>query len=103
MIQIDMEIPKSCMTCPMLYDQMCCSITESKVDWSEYEKFRMSDCPLKEVKDNTATWEQIDNEADTFFTTHQYKCSNCGKIQLAKSKNIKNFRYCSKCGARMGR
>ena len=45
----DMGIPKCCSDCPILYDQMYCSITESKVNWGNYDKSRLDDCPLKEV------------------------------------------------------
>ena len=69
-------------------------IIERVEKWSKEHHYSKSDKPI-------GKWEQIDNDTDTFFTMHQYKCSNCGKIQIAKSKNIKNYRYCSKCGAKM--
>ena len=52
MIQIDMEMPKSCADCPLLYDQMSCSATGVGIDWNNYDKERLSNCPLKEVKES---------------------------------------------------
>ena len=50
----NMEMPKCCDDCPIAYDYMCCSITDTKF-WGEDDTYpdssesRMSDCPLTEI------------------------------------------------------
>ena len=39
-------IPKSCADCPICYDDMYCSITNSQMDCVNYVKTRHPDCPL---------------------------------------------------------
>lgn len=58
MIQIDMEMPKSCMTCPLCelisYKNyggfFICPITAKRLV-GRYDKTRRKDCPLQEVKE----------------------------------------------------
>ena len=52
MVQIDMEMPKNCSDCPLNYDMIFCSISETKMSWSKMDKERLPDCPLKELKEN---------------------------------------------------
>ena len=48
MVQIDMEMPECCMDCPLFYDNMMCSVTQTGADWENFDKERLSDCPLYE-------------------------------------------------------
>ena len=56
MIQIDMEIPKSCADCPLFgseddnYYWRWCKITDSVIRKTTCGKRRLDDCPLKEVE-----------------------------------------------------
>lgn len=46
-VMIDMEMPKCCSDCPILYDDMLCPITGTNIaDWNEIDKQRLPDCPL---------------------------------------------------------
>ena len=51
MIKIDMDMPKSCSNCDLLYDCMSCIVTGSKVDFDNYDTTRLSDCPLEDMDD----------------------------------------------------
>lgn len=46
-----MEMPKCCADCDLLYDYMCCSITGTHADFAKMDSERLSDCPLREIKE----------------------------------------------------
>ena len=50
MILVDIEMPKSCRDCPIVHDEIYCSITHKSVlDQSiDFMKERLPDCPLKQ-------------------------------------------------------
>ena len=56
MIQIDMDIPKSCADCPMCHPKgkdepwnYCCFATMDDINIEEWDSERYITCPLKEV------------------------------------------------------
>ena len=55
MIQIDMDMPESCMVCPICHDHTWCHapvpLEWGESDVSRYMLCRPEWCPLKEVKD----------------------------------------------------
>lgn len=94
MIQIDMEMPKSCAECPIsrYQDTHDCPVIRT---WSSaYREKRLDDCPLKEVP--SGKWEQINKNGTNVIP--QWKCSECG----AEFKCFDmDFEYCPRCGAKM--
>ena len=44
-----MDIPTNCSDCPIEYDMINCSVTDTRLDWSNMDKKRLQDCPLKSV------------------------------------------------------
>ena len=50
MIIIDIEMPKTCMECPILYDMMCCGITGSPIWRPNMTGDKLNNCPLHEIK-----------------------------------------------------
>ena len=53
MIQIDLEMPKCCEDCRLVYDNCWCMITGSRMDWEKSETERLPDCPLREIAKST--------------------------------------------------
>ena len=51
MVQIDIEMPKSCADCNYTFDSFdgstACGLNAIRIDWDK----RPNDCPLQEVKD----------------------------------------------------
>ena len=41
-----MEMPHSCEHCELCYDFMCCSVTDTHVDYPTMNTQRLGDCPL---------------------------------------------------------
>lgn len=52
MVQIDMEMPRSCYDCPCCYDLIYCNLSQCGVDQETAHEKRPDWCPLKEVKDD---------------------------------------------------
>lgn len=46
MILIDLDMPKSCMDCPMNYDYVYCSLNEKINNVFNYDESRHEECPL---------------------------------------------------------
>ena len=86
MIQIDMDMPKTCGDCPLSDPEMYCKL--SGLDIAAFNRKR-DDCPLKEVKHGK--WIYVYKKVPVF----NYQCSECG----ARSILFENF--CSYCGADM--
>ena len=89
MIQIDMEMPKSCGSCVYNESSCRCSITKSPIDRDYEYRERLSDCPLKEVP--TGKW--IKQKSFPNWS----KCSNCGNSWTYSSGEPP---YCPNCGSR---
>ena len=47
MLLIDMDMPKCCSDCPLMYDYLECSVTKKRLK-STMENERLADCPLSE-------------------------------------------------------
>lgn len=48
MLLIDMEMPKCCSDCPLMYDYLECSLTKSPLNLCAMENERLADCPLSD-------------------------------------------------------
>lgn len=58
MVQIDIEMPKSCDVCPFVASDWSCNCYVAdcyQVDVSDYEKVRHPCCPLREVQNELDT------------------------------------------------
>ena len=57
MVQIDIDIPKSCAMCPLLVpttpDVAYCKLTGNIADVESFDEMRLKDCPMREVNDET--------------------------------------------------
>ena len=66
MIQIDMDMPKSCMVCPMCHDHIWCHapipLEWGESDVSQHMTDRPEWCPLKEQEEQKRKW--LQNIAD---------------------------------------
>lgn len=51
MLMVDMDMPKSCFSCPLCYDFLYCPITETRTDDRHADDERLPDCPLKESEE----------------------------------------------------
>lgn len=123
MIQIDMEMPKSCDECPcVIYtaeekkaigycntsneDYYCKALDRfmeyDKVDGGVDILGKPNDCPLKEVNDKpSGKWKIHDG-----ILAHLLVCSNCGnEINITEAIHLdyykKHFKYCPNCGCAM--
>ena len=97
MIEIDLDMPKCCDDCKLVYDSCKCMITGSRIDWEKSEIERLSDCPLKESQ--TGHWIGIDEEPH-----EDYECDVCGHVVSTWTANIKpqeEYKFCPNCGADM--
>lgn len=52
MVKIDIDMPKSCEDCPLIYDMIQCCVTRSNLYGDAYGVARMPDCPLMEIEEN---------------------------------------------------
>lgn len=89
MIEIDIEMPKSC---------MCCQVSDSVPDCPckgntlifDYRDKRHPDCPLVEVEERkVGKW---------IYDSGSYKCPFCEHEITGKENDLN---YCCKCGAEM--
>ena len=104
MIQIDMDMPKSCKECPLTYTDTGDDVYFGKnikrcvFDNAEIsgEDSRYDDCQLREVK--TGHWIELDE-----CSNEGYYCSKCHKriIKIGWSNTVKKIKYCPNCGRRM--
>jgi hypothetical protein len=85
MIEIDVEMPKSCSECFAEYDYINCQITDKHLSYTDFDEKRMEDCPLRKKKYG----EWIDKGSLSC------RCSECG------CKNDKETKFCPNCGAEM--
>lgn len=46
---VRMDMPNRCYDCPICYDMMGCPITGNGLDWENYDKVKLEDCPLKSI------------------------------------------------------
>lgn len=60
MIQIDMQMPKSCDECFCNYDMLCCMVSGERFDWDSFAERRMEKCPLIDAGDVTSKLEELD-------------------------------------------
>ena len=90
MIQIDMEMPKSCEECPFSNSsQDNCSLL-----WIDSIRHSSTGCPLKEV--SVGRWIKMENWMDVGI---RVKCSECGQVFVLGDQVSRN--YCGNCGAKM--
>lgn len=88
MVQIDIEMPKTCGDCPLSDPEMYCPL--SGLDIAAFNKKR-DDCPLKEVKHGK--W--ITHKHDNII-----RCSVCNE-EVCFAVKKREFNFCPNCGARM--
>lgn len=84
MIQIDMEMPRSCSVCPFstndeITDTVDCSFTDAWIDYMEACVGRKNNCPLKEVPNNSG-WISVKDHYPTATTEYQVALSTGGVI-----------------------
>lgn len=97
MIQIDMDMPKSCADCPCgdAQDGWCYvhnEVLERTGNGYPSTGTRPDWCPLKEVKHGKWIWTEDKDDQYGYV----YKCSVCGTSTIGDSE-----RFCGWCGARM--
>ena len=99
MIQIDMDMPKSCFECDKTYKWkkdgkvQCPHINMPSI--SSNTTNRPSYCPLKEVP--TGHW-IFDKERLGYWIS---TCSECGHIFHGNEELIYKPKFCANCGAKM--
>ena len=102
MVQIDMDMPKSCETGRFAaYTEYChiiCFLTGNNV--SGLVKMRDAECPLVEVGEDinvttkTGRW--------IWKTEDKYYCSCCNEeIAVKEVMNVPQYEWCPMCGAKM--
>lgn len=93
----DMEMPKSCMSCPKKHG---CNIGCFN-GWLEDR--RASDCPLVEIEErNVGKWIEVwESQRDEFSGEYdewrEHKCSICDFQEMDAAR----FNFCPNCGAEM--
>ena len=92
MIQIDMEMPKSCDRCPLCNEDMyVCEVNANDVEYEWYDGLKPITCPLKEVNNKSvAHWIERDNGTEKWL-----ECDNCHGDSMAA------YNYCPNCGSPM--
>lgn len=95
MVQIDIEMPQSCLECSIRTVQVdslgdfyySCGFIDEPIKEGRHNQ-RHKDCPLKEIEQ--AEWEDYQDGMWIYA-----KCSKCGAIRDVRSK------YCPECGLKM--
>ena len=84
MIQIDMQMPKNCIDCPICNDYMECAIPINGRRWAEndvteFSKSRPEWCPMKEQEDVKPFHKCFGNEYTLIEDSGFDYCPYCGK------------------------
>lgn len=101
MIQIDMDIPKTCDDCPFhIYHsgkKYVCVATPLfyPMNLANYKDGRKDFCPLKEIAQEPRKGHWIANAPQYDMLNPQYICSECGNAHTRTTP------YCEMCGAKM--
>lgn len=101
MIQIDMEMPKSCSKCPLFNGEFgeCqhLGFNVNNAIKTDFTEERELNCPLKEVP-NGEWIERDDGWGDNY-----YDCSVCGEswATIDGTPFDNGMKYCPNCGAKM--
>ena len=95
------EIPTSCLSCPLQGGTADCRLTQKTYNWGLTE--RPSDCPLIEVSEDVQPLEygEWTAEGNDEYGNYWDECTACRKAAWFPPFVKNDYKYCPHCGARM--
>ena len=87
MIQINMDMPKSCSSCRFRWFGMCTATDNAKGIFKQNPKRRPSWCPLQEVKGDKNKGESMENNKNCTNCIH-YKVDEINTVDKSNPRGI---------------